>query len=166
MTITPLAVAAVPAGIAAVKLAQHVRQQQPFRQLLGGADAPEANVEELTTQSEASQFLELVQHRLAAAGLRTSIRFELSSDEAGNLKVDNHPQQQQIEQVLNNDPDIVAAFGRLAAESQLAQAARRHEQFAERYAKDPIGAALTSDLPTSRSSSFKIVINGDEIEID
>ena len=167
MNVTPLAAAAaLPAGIGALKLAQHTVEQRPFRNLWAKLTGPDSEglAPPATDGTAAPQdFLQLVNQRLAAAGIDTSLRFEIFSDAAGSLQVGgNHPQQEEITQVLQNDPAIASAFHRLAASHQLAQAADRHRQFAEQYVHDPAGAA--SRLP-QQAFDFSVVINGDEIEI-
>ena len=165
MTITPLVAAAVPAGVAALKLAQHTIEQRPFRNLLSHLASPQG--EEIAPpaegEAELNSFLQLVKERLAAAGIDTPLSFEITSEADGNLRIrGNHPQQDEIEAVLRDDPEVIAAFGRLAATQQLAQAARRQLDFAEQYVNDPAGAA--SRLP-QQDSEFTVVINGDEIEV-
>ena len=165
MTISPLVAAAVPAGIAALKLAQHTAEQRPFRNLLSNLAGThgESNVALSDGESDLDDFLQLVNDRLASAGFDTSLSFELSSDEEGNLYIGgNHPQQEEIQHILSQDPQITAAFHRLAASHQLASAAQRHLTFAEQYVNDP-NAVARSTLPNR--TDFRIIINENEIEI-
>lgn len=168
MTITPLAAAAVPAGIAAIKLARHVHQNQPFRHLLAqlvpaGEDA-EATSPDSASEDELQAFQSLVAERLSAAGIHTSIRFTISSDAAGRLRVsDNHPRGWKIERALADDPDVAAAFERLAAAYRQNQAGQQRLDFAAQYVANSSAASLAAP---PADGEFSVTINGDEIEID
>ncbi len=163
-----MAAAAVPAGIAALKLARHVRENQPFRQLLAhlapadGAALAESQAS--PSENDLRQLQTLVQQRLAAAGINTSIRFGITSDALGQLQIaGDHPRQREIEQALLGDPEIAAAFHRLAASHQLTQAAQQHLQFAEQYVTDASGAPPANP---PAAASFTVTINGDAIEVE
>ena len=95
----------------------------------------------------------LVQQRLSSAGIETSLKFEITSDAAGNLQVaGNHPRLEEIQRALLRDPKIEAAFAKVKAS----------------YTAEP-GTAAQLSPPRDASkpdAQLKIIINGDEIEVD
>lgn len=169
MPITPLTALAIPAaGVAAVQFAERLGENRPFASLLSNVrgDAPTENKESPAGQAvrELEDFAALVRERLAAAGIQTSIRFELTSDENGQLRVvGEHPKKRRIEQALAGDDDLARAFSQLAASQHLGQAEHRHAQFAQQYVSGDNPTVNTS--PVSAPSRFSVVINGDEVTI-
>ena len=166
MTINPLVAAAVPAGVAAVKLGQHVVENRPFRSFfsqLGASEDSLLETSQTTDTDELASFLQQVRGALSKAGIDTKLRFEISSDAGGNLIVGgNHPRQAEIEAALNQSEEVVTAFRHLTANAQPDSASAVEEDFAEHYARDPHAAAKGRPLV---ASTFSVAINGDKIEV-
>lgn len=176
---TPLTALAVPAAsYAAVKLAAHVSEHQPFRRFLqsalAGGKLPEADPssghsDAADPDAQADGLLERLREaiaaRLAGAGIDTSVRFQLGGDPLDGLRVvGDHPQRQQIEQALAGDADVLRAFAQLAAAHRLNEIHAQRRTFAEQYVarSGPPSAARNGASPPG---GFSVQVNGDQIEI-
>ncbi len=169
MPIAPLTALAIPAaGVAAVKLAERLGENRPFAGLLanvrGAKSAAPANDPAQKSARDLGEFAALVRERLSAAGVQTSIRFELTADADGKLRVaGEHPKKQRIEQALAGDDELAAAFAQLAASHHLDGVYLRHAEFAQQYVS---GAIPTSNTPpVITPSRFSVIIHGDEVSI-
>lgn len=165
---SPLAAIAIPAvTAAATQLVQEVIAQRPFRSFLGSdnslADGPGLGVGDIASQ--VGKLMEDVRaaiaHRLAAAGLDPASEFDLSIDANGALVVGDHPQREAIAAALADDPSIRNNVAQISGLQHLLEAARRHVEFAKRYAVDPFTALPGDDSP----SSFALQFAGDALTL-
>ena len=150
MTIAPLIAVGVPAaGLAAARLAQQWGETRPFAGLFSGSASTEAPPTDPVAQ-QLAELNTLVQQRLQAAGLETSIRFELYSDAQGLHVAEPHPHREEIEAVLRQDPAIAQKLAALvpAATSDC----------------DGCGPTELADLFAPARPS-RVVIDGGEIEL-
>ena len=143
MSINPLTALAVPVGaITANRIVQRLTDQRPFQHFFTSR-GEEANRERPETAIQTlDEFGTAVAARLKAAGIETSLRFQLSTDPTGQLRVvGDHPRKERIEAALAGDAELSIAFGQLANAHDLVHAAG------------------------SRSAPFTLVINGSDVTL-
>ena len=182
MTISPLmSIGATAAGFAAVRVARHVTDAATSfvdtlsRGQRSAATQPERDAGEIdradlhqTLERTLAEFQQQLQRRLADAGLATSLRFQLQSDRQGGIRViGEHPDRVLLEQTINDDPQLRAAFHSISATHALIAAAEQYRQISERSWNDPIsGAAELAQAASSNGQTFTLTVNGDEIQVD
>jgi hypothetical protein len=158
---SPLTAIAIPAvTAAATQLVQEVIAQRPFRSFLAGdnslADGPGLGVGDIASQ--VGQLMEdvhtAIANRLAAVGLDPASEFDLSIDAAGQLVVGDHPQRDAIAAALADDPSIRNNVAQISGLQHLLEAARRHLEFAKRYAIDPFTALPGEESPAPFALQF------------
>jgi hypothetical protein len=120
-----------------------------------------------TGEKTLAEFQRQLQRVLADAGLTTSLRFQLQSDGQGGIRViGEHPDRLRLEQAINDDPQLRAAFHAVSATHALIAAAERYRQSAEQSWNDPISAAELAQTPSPNGQTFTLTVNGDEIRVD
>jgi len=182
MTISPLmSIGATAAGFAATRVARHLGEaatsfvdaldrgqratvSEPKQESVSRAALdPQADL-----AKRLAEFQQQLQRRLAEAGLDTSLRFQLQSDGQGRIRVaEEHPNRLRLEQAINDDPQLSAAFHAISATYALVAAAQHYRQISERAWTDPIPTA--ADLARAASpngQTFTLTINGDDIRLE
>ncbi len=98
-----------------------------------------------------------IRDRLESAGVDVTQPFQMRIGGDGRLLVEGHPQQAEIEQLLNDDPALADEARRLSATLELLHAAERHAEFADAYADDPVAAvARFAELFDSRQPALRL----------
>jgi hypothetical protein len=98
-------------------------------------------VSEDKLQELKSSLQERIRNLLTAHGIDDSNPLDLQIAGDGHVVVSNdHPQKEQIEQLLRENPDIRDDFAKYSAQSSLFDAAQEAIAFQKEYARDPVGA--------------------------
>lgn len=181
MTISPLmSIGAAAAGFAAVRVARHLSDAATsFVDTLSRGERstaattkpdpgdPPALKPQADLERKLVGFQQRVQRLLADTGLTTSLRFQLQSDGQGGIRVvGEHPDRARLEQTINSDPQLRAAFHSISATYALIAAAEQYRLISQQSWTDPISVA--SDLAQATSpngQTFTMTINGDDIRV-
>ncbi len=155
---TPLAAIAIPAvTAAATQLVQEIAERRPFASFLSAATAAVTSHElpPLVPMEGLGELMGRLQtalaDRLAAAGLDPATSFDLSVDTSGQVVVGDHPLREQIAAALAGDRTIRDTVAQISATSSMMAAAKRHLEFAKRYAIDPF-----TPLPVNNDPPFSL----------
>lgn len=77
----------------------------------------------------------------AANGIFASPKIELAVDKKGSIRVKgSHPQKKEIEQLLEDNPELENNFRKASALTSLVKACNEYKEFAKEYDKDPYAA--------------------------
>jgi hypothetical protein len=116
--------------------ADSLRRAQNAHGDVAGIAKPATSPAELTREAESqfSAFKRAMRQLLEQGGIDTTWEVRLTSDGAGGMMVEGmHPDQQKIEQLLRENPDLVAQFKQLQSSYE-----RLRQSSAEPTPQDPL----------------------------
>ncbi len=111
------------------------------------------------------EFTKRLESLLDSGGIDRSRPARLQTDAAGNIVVTNdHPDQEAIQRLFLENPDLAKQFRGLSGLASLLAAAEQHAEFAAEYEKNPYSAVGGySQLFANHRPAFELLLGPEEI---